>query len=113
MRVPIISSLVVPVALLTSCARSTESKLIGTWDVPSSNATTRITYKPDHTWTILTNNRHGISTDTAEWRLEGDEIVELWRGKQVGRIRIVSITADQLRIEDRTAKAILTWSRVK
>jgi hypothetical protein len=103
----------VSVALLTSCGGSTESKLIGTWDVPGSNATTRITYNPDHTWTIWQNDRDGISTDTAEWRLEGDEIVELWRGKEVGRIRIVSITADQLRIEDRTIKAILTWSRIK
>ncbi len=99
------------VALLGSCGRPTEAKLIGTWNVPVIDASTRITYSPDHTCDIWSDGMGVVTTDTATWRLKGDQLVTRHKGKEIKST--IVITRDELKIKDAGQDTFYTWTRVK
>ena len=102
----------IALAFFSACQRSTESKLIGTWNVPVIDASTRITYKADHTCDVWSDGLGGASTETAEWRLEGDRIITRYKGREAATI-IVSISQKDLRVKDANKDTIFTYTRVK
>jgi hypothetical protein len=100
------------VSLLTSCGRSDESKLVGTWTIPIGDAKTYITYKPDHTCIMATEGYGEPITTTGPWHIEGREIVIGSKDPKV-RDRIVKLTETELEIFDPTQNQAFTYRRVK
>jgi hypothetical protein len=58
------------VSVLTSCGKSEESKLVGTWTIPIGDAKTYITYQPDHTCIMRTEGYGEPIITTLPWRIE-------------------------------------------
>ncbi len=112
MLVRILTLALVVLAALTACKRSTESKLLGTWNIPVIDAVTRVTYKPDHTCDIWSDGMGGVTTDIAEWRVEGDQIITRYKGKE-SKTTIVNLTRDDLQIKEAGEQMVFTYTRVK
>ena len=100
------------VSVLTSCGRSDESKLVGTWTIPIGDAKTYITYKPDHMCIMTTKGYGEPITTTGPWHIEGREIVIGSKDPKV-RDRIVKLTETELEIFDPTQNQAFTYRRVK
>ena len=101
------------VSVLTSCGRSDESKLVGTWSLSIGDAKTyNITYKPDHTCIMTVDGYDQPITTTGPWHIEGREIVVGSKDPKV-RDRIVKLTETELEIFDPTQNQTFTYERVK
>jgi hypothetical protein len=100
------------VSLVSSCNRSDESKLVGTWTIPIGDAKTYITYKPDHTCIMTTEGYGEPITTTGPWHLEGHEIVIGSKDPKV-RDRIVKVTDAELEIFDASQNRVFAYRRVK
>lgn len=94
---------------LTGCQRSTEAKLIGTWDIPATGVTNRITYKPDHT---CFTSMAGLIALAGKWRVEGNQLIATYKNQEV-KATVVKITGDELKIKFAGKDAVYTWTRVK
>src|SRR5215469_18499083 len=100
---------IIAVLCLSGCKRSTEAKLIGTWDIPATGVTNRITYKPDHTcFTSMT----GLIVLAGKWRVEGNQLIATYKN-QVVKATVVKITGDEVKIKFAGKDAVYTWTRVK
>jgi hypothetical protein len=94
---------------LTGCQRSTEAKLIGTWDVSVTGVTDRVTYKPDHTcFTSIA----GFIALKGRWRVEGNQLIATYKNQEV-KATIVKITGDELKVKFAGKDTVYTWMRVK
>ena len=100
------------ISILTSCSRSDESKLVGTWTIPIGNAKTYTTYKADHTCVMTTEGYGEPITTTGPWHIEGGEIVIGSKDPKV-RDRIVKLTEAELEIFDVSENRVFTYRRVK
>lgn len=100
------------VSVLTSCGRSDESRLVGTWTIPIGDAKTYITYRPDHTCIMRTEGYGKPIITTGPWRIEGHDIVIGSKDPKV-RDRIVKLTETKLEIFDPTQNQAFTYQRVK
>ncbi len=94
---------------LTGCERSTEAKLIGTWDFPVVGATDRVTYKPDHT---CFTSMAGVITLAGQWRVEGNQLITRYKNKEV-KATIVKITPDELKLKFAEKDTVYKWTRIK
>src|SRR5260370_34759681 len=92
---------------LTGCQRSTEAKLIGTWDIPVTGATDRVTYKPDHTCFTSMNN---VVTLAGKWRVEGNQLTTRYKKEEV-KATIVKITPDELKLKFAGKKTVYKCRR--
>jgi hypothetical protein len=100
---------IIAVLCLSGCQRSTEAKLIGTWDIPVKGVTDRVTYKPDHTcFTSIA----GIIALAGKWRVEGNQLIATYKNQEV-KATIVKITGDELKVKFAGKDTIYTWTRVK
>jgi hypothetical protein len=97
------------VLCLTGCQRSTEAKLIGTWDIPVIGATDRVTYKPDHT--CLTSMA-GVIALAGQWRVEGNQLITRYKNEEV-KATIVKITPDELKLKFAGKDTVYTWTRIR
>ena|SRR5215469_3657068 len=94
---------------LTGCQRSTEAKLFGTWDIPVSGTTNRVTYKPNHTcFTSIA----GLIALKGKWRVEGNRLIATYKNQEV-KATIVKITGDELKLKFAGKDTVYTWTRVK
>jgi len=100
------------VLVFTSCGRSDEGKLVGTWTIPIGDAKTYITYKPDHTCVMTTEGYGEPITTTGPWHIEGREIVIGAKDPKV-RDRIVKLTEAELEIFDVSQNRVFTYRRLK
>jgi hypothetical protein len=100
------------ISILTSCSRSDESKLVGTWTIPIGNAKTYTTYKADHTCVMTTEGYGEPITMTGPWHIEGPDIVVGAKEPKI-RDRIVKLTDTELAIFDSTQNQTFTYRRVK
>src|SRR5262245_11757336 len=100
------------VLVFTSCGRSDESKLVGTWTIPIGDAKTYITYKPDHTCIMTTEGYGEPITTTGPWHIEGREIVIGAKDPKV-RDRIVKLTETELEIFNTSQKSDFYLPTVK
>jgi len=99
----------IAVLCLTGCQRSTEAKLIGTWDFPVIGTTNRVTYKPDHTcFTSLA----GVTTLAGQWRVEGNRLIATYKNQEI-KATIVKITGDELKLKFAGKDTVCTWTRIK
>jgi hypothetical protein len=94
---------------LTGCQRSTEAKLIGTWDIPVAGATDRVTYRSDHT---CFTSMSSVITLVGKWRVEGNQLITRYRNEEV-KTTIVKITPDELKLKFAGKDTVYTWTRVK
>src|SRR5262249_39638067 len=94
---------------LTGCQRSTEAKLIGTWDVSATGVTDRVTYKPDHT---CFTSMAGLIALKGKWRVEGNQLIATYKNQEV-KATIVKITGDELKVKFAGKDMVYTWTRVK
>jgi hypothetical protein len=94
---------------LTGCQRSTEAKLIGTWDIPVKGATDRVTYKPDHTCFTSMNN---VITLAGKWHVEGNQLTTRYKNEEV-KATIVKITPDELKLKFAGKDTVYKWMRIK
>ena len=94
---------------LSGCQRSTEAKLIGTWDTPVTGVADRITYKPDHTCFI---SMAGLIALAGRWRVEGNQLIATYKNQEV-KATIVKITGDELKLRFAGKDTVYTWRRVK
>ena len=99
----------IAVICLTGCQRSTEAKLIGTWDIPVKGTTNRVTYKPDHT---CFTSMAGVITLAGKWRVEGNRLIATYKNQEV-KATIVKITDDELKLKFAGKDTVYTWTRVK
>jgi hypothetical protein len=99
----------IAVLCLTGCQRSTEAKLIGTWDFPVKGTTDRVTYKPDHT---CFTSMAGVITLAGQWRVEGNQLITRYKNKEV-KATIVKITPDELKLKFAGKDTVYTWTRIK
>jgi hypothetical protein len=97
------------VLCLTGCQRSTDAKLIGTWDFPVIGTTDRLTYKPDHTCFTSTA---GVITLAGQWCVEKDQLITRYKDQEV-KATIVKITGDELKLKFAGKDTVYTWTRVK
>jgi len=100
---------IIAVLWLSGCQRSTEAKLIGTWDVPATGVTDRITYKPDHT---CFTSMAGLIALAGKWRVEGNQLIATYKNQEV-KATIVKITGDELKLKFAGKDTVYTWTRVK
>ena len=100
------------VSLLTSCGRSDESRLAGTWTIPIGDAKTYITYRPDHTCIMTTEGYGEPIITTGPWRIEGHDIVIGSKDPKI-RDRIMKLTEAELEIFDPRENHAFTYQRVK
>jgi hypothetical protein len=107
-----LSLCLISVSLFTSCRRSSESRLVGTGTLPIGDAKTYITYKPDHTCSMVTEGYGQPIAVSGPWRIEGHEIVIASRDRKA-RDRIVKLTATELQIYDTSINHVFTYRRVK
>jgi hypothetical protein len=112
MLIRIITPALLAVAMFGGCDRSAESKLVGTWNIPVIDAVTRVTYKSDHTCEIWSDGMGGIITDTADWHVEGDQIITRYKGKE-SKMTIVKLTRNELQIKEAGEQTVFTYTRVK
>jgi len=94
---------------LTGCQRSTEAKLIGTWDIPATGVTNRITYKSDHT---CFTSMAGLIALKGKWRVEGNQLIATYKNQEV-KATILKITGDELKLKFAGKDTVYTWTRVK
>ena len=94
---------------LTGCQRSTEAKLIGTWDIPATGVTNRMTYKPDHT---CFTSMAGLIALAGKWRVEGNQLIATYKNQEV-KATVVKITGNELKIKFAGKDTVYTWTRVK
>ena len=94
---------------LTGCQRSTEAKLIGTWDIPATGVTNRITYKSDHT---CFTSMAGLIALAGKWRVEGNQLIATYKNQEV-KATIVKITGEELKLKFAGKDTVYTWTRVK
>jgi hypothetical protein len=99
----------IAVLCLTGCQRSTEAKLIGTWDIPVKGTTDRVTYKPDHT---CFTSVAGVITLAGQWRVEGKQLITRYKDQEV-KATIVKLTPDELKVKFAGRDTVYTWTRVK
>jgi hypothetical protein len=99
----------IAVLCLTGCQRSTETKLIGTWDIHVKDATDRVTYKPDH---ICFTSMAGVTTLAGQWRVKGNQLIATYKNQEV-KATIVKITGDELKLKFAGKDTVYTWTRVK
>jgi hypothetical protein len=99
----------IAVLCLTGCQRSTEAKLIGTWDIPVISTTVRVTYKLDHT---CFTSMAGVITLAGQWRVEKDQLITTYKDQEV-KATIVKITGDELKLKFAGKDTVYTWTRVK
>lgn len=87
---------------------------MGEWDAPAIDATTRITFRSDHTSVVSTTGLGDHTfTGTARWRVDGDYLVVTTDDHHVERrAKIVQVAAEKLRLREPDGK-ILTYTRVK
>src|SRR3954465_2842542 len=112
MRVRILTLALAVLGALAACKRSTESKLLSTWNI-NVEGVTRMTFKPDHTCDIWSHEGIGdVTTDTVKWRVEGDQIVTLYKGKQ-SKTTIVKLTRDELQTKADGEQMVNTYTRIK
>ncbi len=71
--------------------------LLGTWGGLVIGLGALYTYKPDHTCVSWADDRVGQPSETARWRLEGDDIVISRKSGDV-RNHILSLTETELRV---------------
>ncbi len=88
------------VLCLTGCQRSTEAKLIGTWDIPVIG--------PDHT--CLTSMA-GVIALAGQWRVEGNQLITRYKNEEV-KATIVKITPDELKLKFAGKDTVYTWTRI-
>ena len=97
------------VLCLTGCQRSTEAKLIGTWDIPVKGTTDRVTYKADHT---CFTSMAGVITLAGKWRVEGNRLIATYKNQEV-KATIVKITGDELKLKFAGKDTVYIWTRIK
>ena len=100
------------VSLLTSCGRSDESRLAGTWTIPIGEAKTYITYRPDHTCIMKTEGYGEPIITIGPWHIEGHDIVIGSKDPKI-RDRIVKLTEADLEIFDVSENRVFIYRRVK
>ena len=106
-------ALCVLVALpLPLIAHPTDAKLVGTWIEPVFDATVLRTYRADHTF-VGSGYFHGDTTPTrlgsGTWRIAQGQLIMGIEGQET-RQRIVSLTANELRLEEAPG-TIYTYKR--
>src|SRR5215475_9624949 len=94
---------------LTGCHRSTEAKLIGTWDIPATGVTNRITYKSDHT---CFTSMAGLIALAGKWRVEGNQLIATYKNQEV-KATIVKITGEELKLKFAGEVTVSAFTRVK
>ena len=99
----------IAVLCVTGCQRSTEAKLIGTWDIPATGVTNHITYKPDHT---CFTSMAGLIALAGKWRVEGNQLIATYKNQEV-KATILKITGDELKVKFAGKDTVYTWTRVK
>jgi len=99
----------IAVLCLTGCQRSTEAKLIGTWDIRVTGTTNRVTYKPNHT---CSTSIAGFIALAGHWRVEGNRLIATYKNQEV-KATIVKITGDELKLKFAGKDTVYTWTRVK
>jgi hypothetical protein len=109
MLLPRLLSPLIAVICLTGCQRSTEAKLIGTWDIPVTGTTDRVTYKADHT---CFTSMAGVITLAGQWRVEGNQLITRYKNEEV-KATIVKITPKELQLKFGRKDTVYTWMRTK
>ena len=104
--------LLLSVALAGAGVETLERQLIGTWDIPVIGATTRVTYKPDHSCIRWSIGLGASPPARARWRLEGRDIITSYEGCEQ-RDTIVKLTSTHLRVRDTLRNQVFTYTRVK
>jgi hypothetical protein len=99
------------VTVLIGCRQSTEAKLLGSWDAPAIDASNRITLNPDHTFEGSSSGMGGTLTFKGSWRINGDQLVIQYDGKEPISETIAEITSDEIRFKD--AEGDFTWKRIR
>jgi uncharacterized protein (TIGR03066 family) len=104
---------------VSSCSRSPDAKLVGTWETEIGKAKARVTYFDDHTVTATVEGQVAGSTE-GTWRIEGDQLITQVRkstlkpdnqGKEF-RDAIAELEDDRLVVMD-SDRNVLTYKRVK
>ena len=110
---------VVVALCVSSCGRSPDAKLVGTWEADIGKAKARVTYFHDHTVRANIEGQIAGSTDGI-WRIEGDQLITQVRnstlkpdnqGKEF-RDAIAELGDDRLVVMD-ADRNVLTYKRVK
>jgi hypothetical protein len=104
--------LLLSIALASAGSESVERRLIGTWDIPVIDATTRVTYKPDHSCVMWSDGLGGVATVRARWRVDGRDIITSYQGREA-RDTIVKLTSTELQVRDGVRNQLFTYTRVK
>jgi hypothetical protein len=104
---------------VSSCGRSPDVKLVGTWEAEIGGAKARVTYFPDHTVTANVEGEVAGSTE-GTWRIEGDQLITQVRkstlkpanqGREF-RDAIAELEDDRLVVMD-SDRNVLNYKRVK
>jgi hypothetical protein len=95
-------------------ADSKDAKLLGTWLEPVFDATVTVTYRADHTFVgsgYFLGDKTPTTLGSGTWRIVRDQLITRFKGKETRR-RIVSITENELQLEDSPGK-IFTYKRTE
>src|SRR3979490_1572359 len=88
------------IAAFAGCSRSSESKLVGRWQLPGTPI--KATFRADHTFQMETSDGHNSRVlVTGSWRCEGDQLLTTMQ------------TTDGKRQDSQERYTIITLNRTK
>lgn len=104
---------VLAVAVLFGCRQSTETKILGSWDAPGIDASNRITFNADHTFEGIGNGLGGAHPFKGTWRVNGNQLVIQYEGKEAISETIMTLTRDEMTFMDANGNRPFPFKRVR
>jgi hypothetical protein len=101
------------VTLLLGCRQSTETKILGSWNAPGIDASTRITFNADHTFGGIGEGLGGAHPFKGTWQVNGNQLVIQYEGQEAISETIMTLTHDEMTFMDADGNRPFPWKRVR